>query len=219
MPLRRGAPALALALLMTLHGGLAFAAGPVFRSASSSLNQATAALLDMPVPTGTAVGDLLIVACETNGNITLNASNWTEVACSPIPNTSTELSVYYRTAQAADVDGTCEVCDTDDSGNHQFCLLMAVEAGTWDAATPIDACDSATEASGTSFTSDNTASSTVPSDSLVVLAVGNAANRSQIGIGHGVIVVRFRCSFLCNQLVLCRCVRESIDVPVRYKWI
>ncbi len=128
------------------------------------------------LPTGTVEGDLLIAMLETaNQAITAPGGyGWVEHANSPSTRGSTcpassdctRLTVFYRLATASETSAGRKFSD---SGDHQCGLIMGIEAGTFDAATPMDAGNANNQSATTSV---NITGATTTTTNTLVLAIG-----------------------------------------------
>lgn len=138
-------------------------AAPTVRAVGTSAAALTA--ISPGLPAGTAVGDLLLMFCETQGAEAITASGWTNLPVqSPIDNsTSTRLTILYRVATGTDAT------TTSDSGDHQLAQIVGITVDTFDPVTPFDgAGGSNTQASTASVSI--TGSTTTVNDCLVVAA-------------------------------------------------
>lgn len=86
----------------------------------------------LALPSGTAVGDFLLLACESNGSEPVTApSGWAELPDSPlVVGTTTRLSVFWKVASSAEPSVV-----VPDPGNHVAAALLVI-AGV-DALSPV----------------------------------------------------------------------------------
>ena len=129
------------------------------------------------LPTGTVEGDLLIAFIETaNQSVTAPGSPaWFEIESSPsthgasgCPSASdcTRLTVFYREAVASE---TVAGRTFSDSGDHQCAYILGIEAGTFNATTPVDV-DNANDQNATTSVSISGATTTAANTLVVLLS-------------------------------------------------
>ena len=164
-------------------------AGPTVRGVGAVA--ASGAAVSPSVPAGAAVGDLLLMFCETAGGQAIDSATSTDwegptgitmdgtcgsstfVQTGTSSTTDTRLTVLYRVATSGDVDGTCETCTTTDSGNHQICRIIAITTGTYNSSDPFDVGDCNTQTATTAVSINGSTATTT--DSLVIAAAAGAA--------------------------------------------
>ncbi len=136
----------------------------------------TGDLSDIAVHPDTIAGDLMLLTCETADQTISTPAGWTIVPGSPVANTgATKLSIFYRFATSDDIDGSCEVCNVTDPGNHVLCAIMSV--ADVNPSDPFDVYDSTTGSAQASTTIPGATSSSA-SSTLVIAAVAKSASKS-----------------------------------------
>ena len=135
------------AWIPTLLAGSTSAAAattPTIRSVGASAAGVSAQTC--PTPAGAASGDLLIMFLKTEDQaIDTNDAAWTESASSPNSSSgANRLTVFWLIS-----DGTDDYLTTD-SGLQNICVVVAITAGTFNAATPFNVTGFDDDASGTS---------------------------------------------------------------------
>ena len=103
---------------------------PTVRSVVALSGSAPALTFTLPV--GLQNGDLIILACNTSGGQAITATGYTATGSSPNDGIGTRTSVFTRVSDGA--DGTV----TSDSGDHQCCSTIAIQTGTFNAASPVE---------------------------------------------------------------------------------
>jgi len=94
------------------------------------------------MPTGVVSGDLLVAVIETANETDTTIAGYTALTCGPSENgTSCPASCTAAAALWRIADGTGDdIVVTNDSGNHQIGMVLAVKTGTFDTVTPIGKC-------------------------------------------------------------------------------
>ena len=143
---------------------------PTVRSIGSVVNKGAA--ITLSPPSGVADGDLLLAFVETANETAITATDWTSAPCSPstlgasCPGDPdcTSITILYNNYDTGDN------WTTNDSGNHQIGVAMAINAGTWDEADPFDICVADSDSAGKSVVI--TGGTTTIASTLVIAASG-----------------------------------------------
>lgn len=116
---------------------------PTLRGTPTSSGQANAPTATATKPTGLAVGDLLLAFHESDSDGTLAAmtqpSGFTTLGTPQAGNSTTNIppfKVWYKIATSTDVAAS-SFAFPDSSGANCSLILMAFQAGTFDATTPV----------------------------------------------------------------------------------
>ncbi len=125
------------------------------------------------LPTGTAVGDLLLMFLETRDQ-TITVSGWIEAPSSPqTVAATTRLTIFYRIAESSNPS------TTSSPGDHAIGQILGITKDTFDSANPFDV-----SAGGVDTTTDTSGSipgaTTTVADCLVVAACCQSSDLSSI---------------------------------------
>lgn len=143
-------------------GGCSPSVTPTIRAVSTA--KAGTIEIALSLPAGLTDGDLALAFCETANEDSLTITDWTEVSCSPSATGATKLQVFRNSWNTGDNT------TTSDSGNHQYCMTVAITAGTWDTGDPIDVCVASQQSATTA--KDITGGTTTCGFDLVLAALG-----------------------------------------------
>ena len=141
---------------------------PTVRSIGTVTNKGQAMALSPP--SGITDGDLLLAFIETANETPITATDWASAPCSPslkgisCPGDPdcTSMTILYNNYNDGDN------WTTNDSGDHQIGVVMAINAGSWDTSDPFDVCKTSSQTStkGVSISGETT----TIADTLVIAA-------------------------------------------------